>query len=218
MSAPRKGPIGGSTAASSGGRVDDRLLVEQARRGNTRAFRTLVETYQRKVHALALGMLRDPDAARDMAQDAFLKAHQHLDSFQGSASFYTWIYRITMNLCIDQLRKAGRGSQVEFDETIGTEAAGSPADELAPRRLGFDPARALQDKELRQRLQAALEKLSEEHRSVLLLREVDGLSYKEMADVLECAEGTIMSRLFHARKRMQDLLRGYVDVVEEGAR
>lgn len=192
-------------------RPDDRLLIEQARRGDQRAFRALVERYQRKVYGLALGLLKDPDEARDMAQEAFLKAHQHLGSFQGTSSFYTWIYRITVNLCIDQLRRAGRGGQVAFDETVSHDEAGSPADELSPRRLGFDPGRALQDKELRQRIQAALDTLSEQHRAVLLLREVDGMSYKELAEVLEIAEGTVMSRLFHARKRMQELLRGYVD-------
>src|SRR5262245_24181712 len=134
-------------------RPDDRLLVEQAKLGNRRAFQGLVERYQRKVYALALGMLRDPDEARDTAQEAFFKAHQNLDKFQGTASFYTWIYRITVNLCIDQLRKAGRGAGVEFDERVAHEEAGSPADELSGRRLGFDPARALADKELRQRMQ-----------------------------------------------------------------
>jgi RNA polymerase sigma-70 factor (ECF subfamily) len=198
-------------SASKADRVDDRLLVEQARRGNRLAFQALVERYQRKVYALALGMLRDPDEARDTAQEAFLKAHQSLDKFQGNAGFYTWLYRITMNLCIDQLRRSGRGSAVEFDERVGHDEAGSPADELAPRRLGFDPERALSDKELRGRIQRALLELSEQHRAVLLLREVDGLSYKEMADILGCAEGTIMSRLFHARKRMQELLREYME-------
>jgi RNA polymerase sigma-70 factor, ECF subfamily len=192
-------------------RPDDRLLVEQARRGSSRAFQGLVERYQSKVYALALGFVRNKDEARDVAQDAFLKAHQSLDKFQGGSSFYTWLYRITVNLCIDQLRKAGRGGRVEFDERLQHEEAGSPADELAPRRMGFDPDQALRDKELRGRLQGALAELSEPHRAVLLLREVDGLSYKEMADVLGCAEGTIMSRLFHARKRMQELLRGYVE-------
>jgi RNA polymerase sigma-70 factor (ECF subfamily) len=199
-------------------RADDRLLVEQARRGNRRAFQGLVERYQRKVYAIALGMLKDPDEARDTAQDAFLKAHQNLDRFQGTSSFYTWIYRITVNLCIDQLRKAGRGDQVEFDERVEHQEAGNPADELSGRRLGFDPARALSDKELRTRIHAALATLTPEHRAVLLLREVDGLSYKEMAESLGCAEGTIMSRLFHARKRMQEMLRGYMqDQDQEGA-
>lgn len=198
-------------------RLDDRLLVEQVRQGSRRAFQKLVERYQRKVYALALGMLRNPEEAYDIAQDAFLKAHQNLDKFQGTSSFYTWLYRITVNLCIDQLRKAGRADQVEFDERIAHEEVGSPADELSGRRLGFDPVRALSDKELRGRLLGALAQISDQHRVVLLLREVDGLSYKEMAEVLGCAEGTIMSRLFHARKRMQELLREYIEANEEAA-
>ena len=94
---------------------------------------------------------------------------------------------------------------MEFDETIATEDAADDTG-ITPRRLGFDPGRALADKELRQHLHAALEKLSPAHRSVLVMREVEGLSYKEMADVMKCSIGTIMSRLFHARKKMQALL------------
>lgn len=192
-------------------RREEALLVERCRRGDRQAFRTLVDRYQRKVYSLALSFVRDPDEARDVSQEAFLKVFRHLNTFQGTASFYTWVYRITVNLCIDRLRRAGRGGQVLFDEEYSHAEVGSPADSLSPRRLGFDPARAFQDKELRQRLLGALGQLSEPHRVVLLLREVDGLSYQEMAEVLEVAEGTIMSRLFHARKKMQDLLRSYVE-------
>lgn len=195
--------------ATRDSRSIDGPLVERARKGDRQAFRQLVERYQRKVFSLALGFLRDPDEARDVSQEAFLKVHKHLDSFQGNASFYTWLYRITVNLCIDLRRKAGRGASVEYDEKIAHEDAGTPADDLSPRRLGFDPARALQNAELRKHLNRALGELSESHRTVLLLREVDGLSYKEIADVMGCPEGTVMSRLFHARKQMQDLLREF---------
>lgn len=197
---------GAATEGKGRAREEDAALVERTRKGDQRAFRTLVEKYQRRVYTLALGFVRDPDEARDVAQEAFFKAYRHLGSFQGSASFYTWIYRITVNLCIDLRRKAGRGSAVEFDEKIATTEAGSPADDLSPRRLGFDPGRALESSELRKKITAALEELSEQHRAVLLLREVDGLSYKEIAEVMECPEGTVMSRLFHARQRMQELL------------
>ena len=186
-------------------------LVDRARRGDAQAFRTLVERHQRRVYALALGFLKDPDEARDIAQEAFLKVYRHLPTFQGTASFYTWLYRITVNLCIDLRRKAGRGNQVEFDEKVAREEVGSPADELSSQRLGFDPARALHNTELRGRITTALGKLSEQHRAVLLLREVDGLSYKEIADVLECPEGTVMSRLFHARRQMQELLHEFAE-------
>jgi RNA polymerase sigma-70 factor (ECF subfamily) len=186
-------------------------LVERARRGDAQAFRALVERYQRRVYSLALGFLKNPDEARDIAQEAFLKVYRHLPSFQGSASFYTWIYRITVNLCIDLRRKAGRGNQVEFDEKVAREEVGSPADELSPQRLGFDPARALANSELRGRITAALGQLTEQHRAVLLLREVDGLSYKEIAEVMACPEGTVMSRLFHARRQMQELLHEFAE-------
>ena len=204
-------PAGETTKVAEEAKRAEAQLVERARRGDPQAFRALVERYQRRVYSLALGFLKDPDEARDVAQEAFLKVYRHLGTFQGSASFYTWVYRITVNLCIDLRRKAGRGNQVEFDEKVARTEVGSPADELSCQRLGFDPGRALHNSELRGRITAALQKLSEQHRAVLLLREVDGLSYKEIADVLECPEGTVMSRLFHARRQMQELLHEFAE-------
>lgn len=183
---------------------DERKLVEAARRGDAEAFEALVKKHQRKAYAVALGMVHDADEARDICQDAFLKAHKNLAGFEGDAQFFTWLYRIIANLCIDHLRKR-RGERMEFDETIATDDASDDSG-IAPRRLGFDPGRALADKELRQHLRAALAKLTAPHRAVLIMREVEGLSYKEMADVMNCSIGTIMSRLFHARKKMQALL------------
>lgn len=194
-------------------RQEEAALIERIRRGDRQAFRVLVDRYQRRVYTLALGFVRDPDEARDVSQEAFLKVYRHLDTFHGQSNFYTWLYRITVNLCIDLRRKAGRGNQSEFDERIAHDEAGSPADQISPGRLRFDPAKALHNRELRERLNAALEQLSETHRSVLLLREVEGLSYKEIAEVLECPEGTVMSRLFHARRQMQQLL---LDFAEPG--
>jgi RNA polymerase sigma-70 factor (ECF subfamily) len=186
---------------------DDHELVEQARRGSQPAFRLLVERHQRKVLAMALGMLKDPDAAKDVVQDAFVKVYQHLDEFQGASAFYTWLYRIALNLCIDRARRAKRFSEVEFDDGI---AHGGEGYEVSPERLGFDPQRALADKEIRQRVLAALDELSPNHKAAILMREVDGLSYKEIAEAMGCSQGTVMSRLFHARKRMQELLRPLV--------
>ena len=129
------------------------------------------------------------------------------------------MYRITVNLSIDYLRKR-RGERVEFDDARanGEREAGDPTG-ISPRRLGFDPGRALADRELRGQLEAALAQLSPAHRTVLVLREVEGLAYQEMADVVGCSIGTIMSRLFHARKKMQALLieaRGADDVPQAG--
>ncbi|MBL8633555.1 MAG: sigma-70 family RNA polymerase sigma factor [Myxococcales bacterium] len=207
-----------SDAQSDELRQAEAALVDQARRGDQRAFRTLVERYQRRVFSLALGLLKDPDEARDISQEAFLKAHRHLGSFQGTASFYTWLYRITVNLCIDRKRKVGRGSEVELDERLSHRQVGSPADVLATQKLSFNPQRVAQSSELRKRIFAALDKLSEQHRAVLILREVEGLSYKEIADSMDCPEGTVMSRLFHARRQMQELLSDFAeDAEQEGA-
>ncbi len=187
--------------------LEERQLIIAAKQGDADAFRSLVVKHQRRAYAVALGVLHDPDDARDVCQEAFLKAHRNLINFEGEAQFFTWLYRIVMNLCIDQLRKR-RHQRVEFDEAI----AGDEAEDdtgISPQRLGFDPERALTDKDLRGHIWTALAQLSPVHRAVLVMREVEGLSYQEMADQVGCSIGTIMSRLFHARKKMQKMLLDY---------
>src|SRR5205807_316212 len=142
----------------------------------------------RRAYAVALGMLHDADDARDICQEAFLRVHRSLDKYEGDAQFFTWMYRIVMNLCIDHLRRK-RSEKVEFDDALANDEVGDESG-IAPKRLGFDPARALADKELRARLTAALAKLSPAHRAVLVMREVDGLSYQEMAEVVGVSIGT----------------------------
>ena len=149
------------------------------------------------------------DDALDVVQDAFIKAHKYLDKFEGNSSFYTWLYRIVMNLAIDHLRKHRRVKPVELDEQHLEEAAGD--DSLLPKILGGNPGRALMDKEIRARIDQALGELSENHRAVLVMRELEGMSYEEMAQAMGCSKGTIMSRLFHARKNMQKRLLDLVD-------
>jgi RNA polymerase sigma-70 factor (ECF subfamily) len=188
---------------------DEVDLIDKARAGDQAAFRRLVEKYQRRVYSMALGMVKDTDEARDIVQETFLKAYQHLSTFHGQAGFFTWLYRITMNLCIDRARRKARVGKVEFDETADAEEAGDSG--ISPRRLGFDPAHALRDREIREHLNEAMARLSPTHRAVLLLREVDGLAYRDIAEVMQCSEGTVMSRLFHARKRMQEMLRPIVE-------
>jgi RNA polymerase sigma-70 factor, ECF subfamily len=183
---------------------DERKIVEAARRGDADAFRELVLKFQRRAYAVALGMVHDPDDAKDICQDAFLKVHKSIASFAGDAQFFTWLYRIVVNLCIDHLRKR-RGADVQLDETRAEDEADDDSG-LLPRRLGFDPERALADQELRGHILGALGRLSAQHRAVLILREIEGLSYQEIADQLRCSIGTVMSRLFHARKNMQKML------------
>lgn len=193
---------------------DDKQLVEAARQGDVNAFRELVNRHQRRAYAVALGMVHDPDDARDVCQEAFLKVHKNLGTFEGEAQFFTWLYRIVANLCIDLIRKR-RGTKIEFDDTMANDNPDEAG--ISPQRTGFDPGRALADKELRAQIMSALDKLSPAHRSVLVMREVEGLSYQEMADMMKCSIGTIMSRLFHARKKMQTMLIEYRKAVTPAA-
>jgi RNA polymerase sigma-70 factor (ECF subfamily) len=195
--------------------VDDVELVEAARGGDRDAFRVLFERYHRRAYSLAYGVVHNADDALDVVQDAFIKAHKYLDKFEGTSSFYTWLYRIVMNLAIDHLRKHKKSRAVDFAEASVREEDASANDELVPRILGANPGRALVDKEIRARIEAALEELSDNHRAVLVMRELEGLSYEEMAQVMGCSKGTIMSRLFHARRNMQKRL---LDLIEHPAR
>jgi len=186
---------------------DDRALVKAAQRGDGQAFRKLVERYQRRVVQLALGMTRDPDEAMDIAQETFVRVHRYLPSFKGDSSFFTWTYRIAMNLSLDAQRRRARSERVELEEgdEAEIEAAMDP-----PSAALAGPQRQALNSELRGRMEEALATLSENHRSILLLREVEGLSYEELSKVLGIRKGTVMSRLFHARLKMQKQLREYL--------
>lgn len=206
---PASRSANGPTNGRAQSAVDDHDLVAAARGGDRAAFRTLFERYHRRAYTLALGVLRHPDDALDVVQDAFIKAHKYLDKFEGNSSFYTWLYRIVMNVAIDHLRKHRRVKPVEFDEShLQDDRVG---DGLLPRILGGNPGRALLDKEIRKRIDAALDELSDNHRAVLVMRELEGLSYEDMAQTMGCSKGTIMSRLFHARRNMQKRLIDLID-------
>jgi RNA polymerase sigma-70 factor (ECF subfamily) len=193
--------------------LDDLELVNQCRAGEQAAFKELVERYQRKVFQIALSMLHSREDALDVTQEAFIRVHKYLDHFKGSSSFYTWVYRIVVNLCIDHLRKDEKMQTLDYDDTIG-HSEGESA-ELLTSSLGTNPGEAFDRKELRAQIKEALEDLSPTHRAIIIMREVEDLSYSEMAEIMQCSKGTIMSRLFHARRRLQQaLLRG----MEEGSR
>ena len=184
---------------------NDGQLVERARQGDREAFRGLVERYQRKVAALAIGMLRSREDALDIVQDTFTKAYQSLDRFKGDSSFYTWIYRIAVNLCIDHQRRESRYVKMGTDMDDAGDDLVPPSPEDLERDEPFERARSAQ---IGVALQEAVEELTPEHRAVILLREVDGLSYEEISHVLDCPKGTVMSRLHYARRHLQTRLKG----------
>ena len=186
-------------------RAQDQVWVERAQAGDQEAFRHLVERYQRRVYAVAYGIVRNRDDAWDIAQEAFVKAYRNLTRFQGNSGFYTWLYRITYNLCIDNMRARSRRSFVEIDSSRMLQAAVAKE---AP--METHPAKTADRRELAEQIEKALNQLSEKHRAIIVLREIEGLSYEEIADVLKVSKGTVMSRLFHARRKLQDLLDPYI--------
>lgn len=182
--------------------------MARAKKGDHEAFRELVERYQGRAFALALRVLKDEERARDAVQEGFLKAYTSLAKFEGRSSFYTWLYRLVMNHCLDMKRRDKTDREVEWDETHPGDAASAPgAEALAGQGPGNPgPAQALERSELRKRIAEAIEQLPTDARETLLLREVDGLSYAEIASALSIPKGTVMSRLHYARKRVQELL------------
>jgi RNA polymerase sigma-70 factor (ECF subfamily) len=184
--------------------TDDSVLVERCRAGDLTAFEPLVEKYRQRVWRLAFNVLRDHEEAWDVAQEAFIKAYQALPNFRGQSAFYTWLFRIVMNVATDRVRsRAARGRafgtervpEEEWDRVLVDQPAGQEApDETAAR--GED----------RKRIEKGLATLSEQHRAIIVLSDLEGLSYKEIADVLHIPMGTVMSRLHNARKRLRDAL------------
>jgi RNA polymerase sigma-70 factor, ECF subfamily len=185
---------------------EDRGLIARAQAGDKVAFRSLVERHQRRAFAIALGLVRDENDARELVQDAFLRVYKGLNNFQGGSSFFTWLYRIITNLSIDLIRKPGR-QLVDIDESRFESDEGMEAEfPLLSRVDGSDPADVVRRREIAARLQVALEALPPYHRGVIVMREIEGLSYEEMAQAMAVSKGTIMSRLFHARQKLQKAL------------
>ncbi len=185
---------------------EDRALIARAQAGDTGAFRALVERHQRRAFSIALALVRDENDARELVQDAFLRVHKSLPSFQGGSSFFTWLYRIITNLSIDLMRKPGRQT-TDLEEARLEHDDGAEVDTpLLGRIAGADPVDVVRRREIAARLQVALDALPVYHRAVVIMREIDGLSYEEMAQAIGVSKGTIMSRLFHARQKLQRTL------------
>src|SRR3954468_15510695 len=182
--------------------ADDQALVKAAQQGDTGAFEELVARHRDKIYARAYSMMRNEEEAVDLSQEAWVKGWQRLNQFQGEASFATWMTRIVINLCLDQLRKLKRG-RTESIEKMDEETGGV---ERQMPIINPNPTEGLERGELRQRIDRALNQLSYEHRTVLILHEFEELEYKMIAKKMNCSIGTVMSRLFYARRKMASLL------------
>jgi RNA polymerase sigma-70 factor (ECF subfamily) len=186
-------------------KLDDEALVKAAQKENTTAFEELVARHRDKIYARAFSMMRNEDQALDLSQEAWVKGWQRLKQFQGESSFVTWMTRIVINLCLDQLRKLKR-QRAESIEMLDEELGGV---ERQMPIITVNPTEGLERRELRQRIDKALGQLSEAHRTVLILHEFEDLEYKEIAKRMKCSIGTVMSRLFYARRKMAALLAAY---------
>ena len=179
-------------------------LVALAKKGDQDAFSQLVEANQNKIYSLALRMTGSPEDGADLAQEAFLRAWRSLPSFQEESSFSTWLYKLTSNLCIDFLRKEKRRKAVAITVSLDDDQDESPPVEVPDHR--FTPEAEVERRELRAAMSRALKTMSEEHRQILILREVEGLSYTEIAQLLDVEEGTVKSRLARARISLRNIL------------
>lgn len=178
---------------------DEAELIERSRKGDSEAFGVLVERYQRRVVGVALAVVHNQDDAIELAQETFVRAFENLSKFESRSSFSTWLYRIAANLAIDFWRREGR-HVVLHGEDADNEISKLPTSQ-------GDAFKEVSRSELSVRLKQALEELTPEHRAVILLREVEGMSYDEISDLLQCPRGTVMSRLHYARTHLRNILK-----------
>jgi RNA polymerase sigma-70 factor, ECF subfamily len=190
----------------------DHLLVERAQRGDKRAFELLVEKYQRKLARLVSRLVRDPGEAEDVTQEAFIKAYRALPSFRGDSAFYTWLYRIGINTAKNYLvatgRRAPTSTEVDAEEAESFESGEQLRDINTPESL-------LLSKEIATTVNAAIESLPEELRSAIQLRELEGMSYEEIAKLMDCPIGTVRSRIFRAREAIAEKLKPLLDTATD---
>ncbi len=179
--------------------ADDWELVRKSRDGDQQAFRALFDRYHRQVLAVAVGMTGNADDAMDVVQETFVRAHRNLASFLGESSFYTWVYRIAVNVGIDFRRRQTRRSEVVQSEPMEENAADPSRDD--------DPSVEVARRQLGARILRGIDELTPEHKAAIILREIEGLSYEDISKVMQCSKGTVMSRLHYARKKLQAKLR-----------
>ena len=178
---------------------DEAEVISRCQQGDQEALRAIFEQYQKKVYRIAYGVVRRKEDARDIVQEVFIKLFCSVKNFRGKSQFYTYLYRMAMNTALDHVRKMKKTKASSLDE----EGSPQPADEIENR-----PDQILYRKELEEKLKEALEKIPADQKATLIFREIEELSYQEIAEAMGCSIGTVMSRLHYGRKKLQELLKG----------
>ncbi len=185
----------------------DALLVDRAKRGEVSAFEMLVVKYQRRIERLVSRMVRDADLVQDIAQETFIRAYRALPQFRGDSAFYTWLYRIAVNTAKKALVERKRDPLINESSLVSTDDGEEPSRVENELSDGSTPESLLASKEIAATVNAAIDALSEDLRQAIVLREIEGLSYEEIADVMNCPIGTVRSRIFRAREAIASKLR-----------
>jgi RNA polymerase sigma factor RpoE len=203
-----KSPAGPAEVPSTGSTPAEEMdLVKRARKGDLAAYDELVRRYQERIYATVYHMTSNHEDANDLAQEAFIKAFQALRSFKGGSSFYTWVYRIAVNKTINFLKQRRNKGQMSLDD-LDFNAEHDP--DLVALISEKTPRREVNLAELQEKLNTAMQKLSEPHRLAVTLHDVQGLSHEEIAKIMDCNVGTVRSRLFYARQQLQAYLSDYL--------
>jgi len=182
-------------------------MISRCQEGDQQALREIFDKYHKKVYRIAYGVVRQREEALDVVQEVFIKLFRSVKDFKGRSHFYTYLYRMAMNTAIDHRRKAGK----QFISSLDEEGSFEPSDEAEK-----GPERILLQKELEEKVKLAMDKLPDEQKAALIFRDVEGLSYQEMAEAMGCSIGTVMSRLHYGRKRMQESLKDYIKLHGKG--
>lgn len=194
---------------------DEATLIAKSQQGDVEAFGELVSIYEKQVYTVAYRFMGNPEDASDLTQEAFVRAFRAISRFRGEASFKTWIYHIVANVCRDELRKRKKQAVVSLDAPIVTDDGYITREQ---EDWSLAPERVYESIELQETIQQLLNQLIPEYRQVLVLREIQGFTYEEIANILECSLGTVKSRINRARKALRDLIAAHKELFQGSSR
>ena len=184
----------------------DSILVEKAKKGDANSFEILVIKYQRRIFNLIFRLTNEPDIVEDIAQEVFIKAYKALKDFKGKSSFSTWIYRITVNTCLNHIKSNKRNLYKSLEDDSYEEGYDTASHNL------MNTEHVIERHELSKKIEEAINSLNQEQKAIIVLRDIEGFSYEDIGRILDCPTGTVRSRLFRARKELKSILENYIEV------